>query len=135
PSLQENPMPSEPMLRRLAQVAVNVHDLARATAWYRDALGLRHLFSAGSMAFFDIGGTRLMLALPETEEFDHPASILYYDVADIASAHRTLVERGVRCEGEPHVVARLPASDLWMAEFRDSEGNVLALQSEVARHA
>lgn len=126
-------MPPDPMLRRLAQVAVNVHDIERATAWYRDQLGLRHLFSAGPLAFFDIGGTRLMLARPETPELDHPASILYYDVADIATAHATLAARGVKFKGVPHVVARLAASDLWMAEFRDSEGNVLALQSEVAR--
>ena len=128
-------MPPEPMLRRLAQVAVNVKDVERATAFYRDALGLRHLFSAGGMAFFDVGGTRLMLSRAESPEFDHPASILYYDVADIAEAHRTLSGRGVRFENEPHLLARLQLTDLWMAEFRDSEGNAQALQNEVARKA
>ena len=126
-------MPPEPMLRRLAQIAVNVQDVERATAWYRDALGLRHLFSAGALAFFDIGGTRLMLSHAEQPEFDHPTSILYYDVADIAEAHRALVGRGVRFVNEPHLLARLATTDLWMAEFRDSEDNPLALQSEVAR--
>lgn len=125
-------MSQEPMLRRLAQVYVTVHDLERATTWYRDTLGLRYLFSARTMAFFDIGGTRLMLGLPESPQFDHPASILYYDVADIAAAHSTLAGRGVRFEGEPHLVAKLATTDLWMAEFRDSEDNVLALQCEVA---
>lgn len=128
-------MNQDPMLRRLAQVAVNVHDLDRATTWYRDTLGLRYLFSAGHMSFFDIGGTRLMLSRPESPEFDHPASILYYDVADIAEAHRALAGRGVRFEGDPHLVAPLASSDLWMAFFRDCEGNLLALQSEVARKA
>lgn len=122
-------------LRRIAQVAIHVHDLARARAWYRDALGLRHLFDAGGMSFFDIGGTRLMLSTAEKAEFDHPASILYYDVADISSAHRTLQERGVSFEDSPHLVAPLATTDLWMAFFRDSEGNLLALQSEVARRA
>lgn len=126
-------MPDSPMLRKLAQVCINVHDVARATAWYRDTLGLRHLFSAGALAFFDIGGTRLMLARAETPELDHPASILYYDVADILAAHATFTARGVRFESDPHVVAQLGKSDLWMVEFRDSEGNLLALQSEVAR--
>ena len=125
----------EPMLRRLSQVAVNVHDLDRATAWYRDKLGLTFLFSAGTMAFFDIGGTRLMLARPSAPEFDHPASILYYDVADIGAAHRTLAARGVSFVNEPHLVARLATTDLWMAELRDPEGNALALQSEIARPA
>lgn len=126
-------MSPDPMLRRLAQVAVNMHDVERATAFYRDALGLRHLFSAGAMSFFDIGGTRLMLSRAEQPEFDHAASILYYDVADIGEAHRTLAGRGVRFENEPHLLARLATTDLWMAEFRDSEGNAQALQSEVAR--
>ena len=126
-------MSPEPMLRRLMQVAVNVQDVDRATAWYRDTLGLTHLFSAGPLAFFDIGGTRLMLSRAESPEFAHPASILYYEVADIAEAHRTLARRGVRFVGEPHLIASLANSDLWMAEFRDSEGNLLALQSEVAR--
>ena len=81
-------MSPEPMLRRLMQVAVNVQDVERATTWYRDTFGLQHLFSAGPLAFFDIGGTRLMLARPETKELDHPSSILYYDVADIAAAYR-----------------------------------------------
>jgi methylmalonyl-CoA/ethylmalonyl-CoA epimerase len=126
-------MPPEPMLRRLTQVAVNVQDVERATAFYRDVLGLRHLFSAGGMAFFDVGGTRLMLSHAEQPELDHPASILYYDVADIAEAHRSLSGRGVHFENEPHLLARLQLTDLWMAEFRDSEGNAQALQSEVAR--
>ncbi|HUK62060.1 MAG TPA: VOC family protein [Dongiaceae bacterium] len=126
-------MSPEPLLRRLAQVAVNVQDVERATAFYRDKLGLRHLFSAGALAFFDIGGTRLMLSRAEQPEFDHPASILYYDVADIGEAHRTLAGRGVRFENEPHLLARLATTDLWMAEFRDSEGNAQALQSEVPR--
>ena len=126
-------MSSEPLLRRLAQVAVVVHEPERATAWYRDTLGLRHLFSAGNLSFFDIGGTRLMLSPPESPEFDRPVSLLYFDVADIAAAHDQLTAAGVRFVEEPHLVAPLASSDLWMASFRDSEGNLLALQSEVAR--
>jgi methylmalonyl-CoA/ethylmalonyl-CoA epimerase len=128
-----SPTPNEPLLRRLAQVAIVVHEPERATAWYRDTLGLRHLFSAGNLSFFDIAGTRLMLSPPEGPEFDRPASILYFDVADIAEAHDRLTAAGVRFVEEPHVVAPLATTDLWMASFRDSEGNLLALQSEVAR--
>lgn len=128
-----SPGASPPQLRRLAQVAVNAHDVERATAWYRDKLGLTHLFSAGGMAFFDIGGTRLMLARAEAPEFDHPSSVLYFDVADIVTAYGALASHGVRFEREPAVIARLASGDLWMAFFRDSEGNLLALQSEVAR--
>ncbi len=126
-------MPPEPMIRHLGQLSVNVKDTARATAFYRDVLGLRFLFAAGNLAFFDLGGVRIMLSPPESPEFDHPGSILYLDVADLQAAHRELGARGVRFESEPHVVARLESADLWMAFFRDTEGNMLALQSEVAR--
>jgi len=122
-------------LDRIGQIAINVKDLERATAFYRDALGMRPLFQAPRLAFFDCGGIRLMLSPPEKPEFDHPGSILYYEVDDIKAAHTALRGRGVPFEGEPHVVAQLPAHDLWMAFCRDSEGNLLALMSEVRRAA
>jgi methylmalonyl-CoA/ethylmalonyl-CoA epimerase len=118
-------------LEGVGQIAVTVRDLARATAFYRDVLGLRHLLEIPDAAFFDCGGVRLMLSRPEREELDHPASILYYRVADIRAAHGALAGRGVAFEDEPHLVARMPDHELWMTFFRDSEGNLLALMSEV----
>ena len=120
-------------ITQIGQIAINVHDTSRAVEFYRDTLGLKLLFTAGRLAFFDCGGVRLMLTPPERPEFDHPASILYFKVADIQSAHARLVQRKVKTESEPHVVARMPDHDLWLAEFRDSEGNIMALMSEV-RH-
>jgi methylmalonyl-CoA/ethylmalonyl-CoA epimerase len=121
-------------LSRIGQIAINVKDVKRALAFYRDVLGMRLLFEAPpGLAFFDCGGVRLMLGRVERPEHDHPASTLYYRVDDIHAAHETLVSRGVRFEGKPHLVAKLPAHDLWLAELRDSEGNVLALMSEVPR--
>ena len=120
-------------ITQIGQIAINVHDTIRALEFYRDTLGLKLLFTAGRLAFFDCGGVRLMLTPPERSEFDHPASILYFKVADIQSAHARLVERKTKTESEPHVVARMPDHDLWLAEFRDSEGNIMALMSEV-RH-
>ena len=122
-------------LSQIGQIAVNVKDLDRAVAFYRDALGMRPLFQVPKLAFFDCGGIRLMLSLPETPEFDHAASVIYYKVDDIRTAHAALRGRGVSFDGEPHVVARLPAHDLWMAFCRDPEGNVLALMSEVRKAA
>lgn len=118
-------------LGRIGQIAVNAHDLARAVAFYRDTLGMKLLFEVPGMAFFDCVGVRLMLGLPSAPVFDHPASIIYYRVDDIQAAHRTLVERGVTFNEPPHVAARLPDHALWLAFFRDSEKNVLALMSEV----
>jgi len=117
----------------IGQIAINVHDTNRATEFYRDTLGLKLLFTAGHLAFFDCGGVRMMLTPPERPEFDHPASILYFKVSDIQAAHARLVERNAKIEGEPHIVARMPDHDLWLAEFRDSEGNIMALMSEVRR--
>ena len=120
---------------RLGQVSINVHDLARATTFYRDVLGLPLLFTASDMAFFDCSGVRLMLARPEKPEFDHPGSVLYFVVPEITAAHRQMLASGVGFEGEPHLIAKMPAYDLWMAFFRDTEKNLLALMSEVPRAA
>ncbi|MGA8311101.1 MAG: VOC family protein [Terriglobales bacterium] len=121
-------------ISRLGQIAINVHDPERAVAFYRDILGLPLLFTAGSLAFFDCG-VRLMLTLPEKPEFDHPSSILYFTVPDIASAHQEMRRRGVRFEDEPHLIAKMPKYDLWMVFFRDSEQNLLALMCEMPKAA
>jgi methylmalonyl-CoA/ethylmalonyl-CoA epimerase len=119
-----------PMIQRIGQIAINIHDLERAKTFYRDTLGLRHLFDAPpGLSFFDCGGVRLMLSPPEGGRFDHPGSILFLEVADIMEAHRTLVAKGVRFENEPHLIARMPNGELWMAFFEDSEGNPLELMS------
>ena len=119
-------------LTRIGQISIIVHDLERAVAFYRDSLGMSFLFQAPpKMAFFDCGGIRLMLGVPEDAEFDHPSSILYFKVDDIQGTDKTFQERGVEFRGEPHLIARMPDHELWMAFFRDSEGNTLALMSEV----
>jgi methylmalonyl-CoA/ethylmalonyl-CoA epimerase len=122
---------SESALKQIRQIAINIHDTSRAIEFYRDTLGLQHLFTAGNLAFFDCGGVRLMLTPPEKPEFDHPSSILYFKVDDIQAAFDRLVQKGVKAEGKPHIVARMPDHDLWLAEFRDSEGNLMSLMSEV----
>ena len=118
-------------LSRIGQIAINAYDVDRATAFYRDVLGLQHLFRAGQLSFFDCGGVRLMLDKAEKPEFDHPSSILYFQVADIHAAFQRLKSGGAKFEDEPHLIARMPKYDLWMTFFRDPENNVLALMSEV----
>ncbi|PYT88491.1 MAG: glyoxalase [Acidobacteria bacterium] len=120
-------------LTRIGQIAINAHDVDRATAFYRDVLGLPHLFRAGQLSFFDCGGVRLMLDKAEKPEFDHPSSILYFQVANIRAAHQRIKDAGAKFEDEPHVIAQMPKYDLWMTFFRDSENNLLALMSEVPR--
>src|ERR1700745_2572237 len=101
-----NTMPTEIGISRIGQIAVNAHDVERAAAFYRDALGLKLLFKAGpGLAFFDCGGVRLMLTLPEKPELDHPSSILYFAVPDIQAAFSRMKEKGVQFQDEPHLIA------------------------------
>lgn len=128
------PNSSDPAIRPegIGQIAIRVHDLGRATTFYRDVLGLDFLFEIPGAAFLGTGGIRIMLTEPESPEFDHPPSILYYRVPDLLAAHAALRERGVAFDSEPTLIARMPDHELWMAFLRDSEGNLLALMAEVA---
>lgn len=125
--------PAAISLGTIGQISIMVKDLARATAFYRDTLGVKFLFEAPGLAFFDAGGVRLMLGIAEKAEFDHPASILYYKVDDIGGSHQVLESRGVRVEHEPRLVAPMPDHDLWISFYQDSEDNYFALMSEVPR--
>ena len=122
-------------IKNIGQISIIVHDLPRATAFYRDILGLPFLFAAGNMAFFDCGGVRLMLGLPETPELDHLSSILYFRVADLDASHQRLIDMGVTIVAPPRLIAPMPTYDLWMSAFKDSEGNIHQLMSEVPRVA
>lgn len=123
-------------LSAIEQIAVNVHDVDRAVEFYHDKLGMKHLFSVPpNLAFFDCDGIRLMLSLPAKPEFDHPSSILYFKVGDIQQATQTLTERGVQFEEQPIFVADMGTYDLWLASFRDSENNLLALMSHLPKQA
>ena len=127
-------VPADPGLSSIAQILVNAKDLERAIAFYRDTLGMKFLFQAPpNMAFFDCGGIRILVGIADRQEIDHPASVIYYKVRDIQASYELLVSRGVEFIVKPHLVAPMPAYDLWLADFRDSEGNILALLSEVPR--
>ena len=119
-------------LAQIGQIAILVQDLERAVAFYRDKLGMQFLFSAGTLAFFDCDGTRLMLSTPEPGQAHSGNSIIYFTVADIGTAYRELTGRGVSFDDQPHVIANMGTYDLWMAFLRDSEHNLLGIMSEVA---
>ena len=115
---------------QIGQIAIVVHDVDRATRFYSEALGLPLLFRAGELSFLNAGGVRLMLSKPETPEFDHPGSVLYFKVADIDASYKDFQTRGVSFIDAPHLIARMPDHELWMTFFRDTEGNTLALMEE-----
>ena len=118
-------------LSTIGQIAITVTGMDRAVAFYRDSLGLKLLFQVPNMGFFDCDGVRLMLSVAEKPGESY-SSVIYFKVADIQEAFRTLTGRGVPFEGDPHLIAHLPSHDLWMAFFRDPDRNLLALMSEVA---
>lgn len=122
---------SEVGLDEIGQIALTITDLDKAVAFYRDILGLKHLFSAPpGLAFFAAGNLRLMLSRPEKQDSEKFSSALYFKVAEIEKVHEVLVSRGVKFEAAPHRVAKMPDHELWMAFFRDPDRNLLALMCE-----
>ena len=119
----------------IGQISIIVKDVERATAFYQDVLGLPLLFTVPGMAFFDCGGVRLMLGMASSPELDHPSSIFYFRVPDIQGGYRRLLEHRVEIVAPPRLIAPMPTYDLWMAGFKDSEGNIHQLMSEVPRAA
>jgi catechol 2,3-dioxygenase-like lactoylglutathione lyase family enzyme len=119
------------MIEALGQVALTVGDVERSVAFYRDKVGLRFLFApAPTLAFFDVGGTRLMLSVAEGEFTPGSSTVLYLKVADIAASHAEMQARGVAFVDAPHLVARMPDHELWMCFFRDPDAHTLALMCE-----
>lgn len=115
-------------LTRIGQIGMMVKDLDAATAFYRDKLGVKHLFTAPGMAFFDVGGIRLMLGQATAE---YPAAtFLYYMVDDIDSAAAVLKARGITQAEAPELAHRAPGMELWLSQFRDMDGNVVFLMCE-----
>jgi len=120
-----------PELGDIGQIGLTVTDLEKAVAFYRDALGLKHLFNAPpAMAFFAVGKVRLMLSCQEKPDSERFQAALYFKVADIEAARNALAGRGVSFEVEPHRLAKMPDHELWMAFFRDPDRNLLALMCE-----
>lgn len=119
-------------LSTIGQIAITVNEVDQAIAFYRDSQGLKLLFQVPNMGFFACGGLRLMISGAE-KPGEQYGSVIYFKVADIQQAFQDLSVRGVPFEGAPHLVARMPDHDLWMAFFRDPARNLLALMSEIPR--
>ena len=126
---EENVQTMTLQITKISQIALVVHDVARAEQFYKDTLGLKHLFGVpGKLSFFEVGGTRIMLSLPEPQ-ISHKSAVVYFDVADIHAAHEELKAKNTPHLGAAHVVGKLGDKEVWIAEFQDPDGNLLALQS------
>jgi predicted enzyme related to lactoylglutathione lyase len=121
-----------PALSDIGQIAITVSDVARATTFYRDVLGLKFLFAAGpNLAFLAAGSVRLMLTTPQGHGEVGKNSILYFKVPDLRAAHSAILGRGAKNERDPGMIAKMPDHELWMAFVRDPDSNVVGLMSEV----
>jgi predicted enzyme related to lactoylglutathione lyase len=120
---------------RIRQIGVPVRDVKDAARFYRDTLGLTHLFDAPpALSFFDCGGVRLMLCGPEAQgkEGDQQHPVLFYDVSDIKKTHARIRSSGAASIEEPHIIARMNGREVWISSVSDGQGNVVSLMSEVA---
>ncbi len=127
-STQEIAMETTVSLGPIGQISRSVKDIAAAVAWYRDVLGLPHLYTFGKLAFFDCDGIRLFLE----EGAGGPQSVLYFRVADIRAAHEALAGRGAEFVSAPHLIHRHEnGTEEWMAFLNDNEGRVLAIMAQV----
>lgn len=115
---------------KLGQVAVNVENVKRAVTFYKDVINLSLLFEMDDLAFFQCGDTRLLLSRAEKEEFNHPSSVLYFQVEDLNSEVLRMKEAGATFTDEPHMVAKVEDTETWMVFFKDTEGNTLALMNK-----
>ena len=130
----ETAAPQPIHLTQLTQIAITVSDLARSTAFYRDILGLQFLFDAGAMAFLQCGGVRILLGLAEPgKSISTPATILYFEVDDLAATHAILQSLDVPFLQPPHLIAKMPSHDLWLAVLTDPDNNPVGLMSELPR--
>jgi methylmalonyl-CoA/ethylmalonyl-CoA epimerase len=118
-------------IQKVGQIGVPVKNIERAVVFYKEKLELPLLFNTDTMAFFECNGLRLLLSLPEKEQFAHPSSVVYFQVPDIRLSYKELLEKGVEFVDEPHVVAKMGQSETWMTFFKDSEDNIHALISEI----
>jgi methylmalonyl-CoA/ethylmalonyl-CoA epimerase len=114
----------------IGQIAITVGDLARSKDFYKNVLGMKFLFDAGNMAFFQCGDIRFMIGTAE-EPRPRGGTILYFKVQNIQEIYGLLKVQGVVFHQAPHFVAKMPGHDLWMAFLKDPDENILGMMSEV----
>lgn len=116
----------------IGQIALTVSKIDEAEQFYRDVLGLPHLYTFGNLAFFDCGGTRLFLTASDDGDHAGNHSVIYFQVENIDQAHKELHARGVTFIEAPQLVhTHADGTQEWMAFFNDPSGNVLAIMAQV----
>jgi len=118
-------------IRGLYEVAIRVHQLARAEAFYRDVLGLEVGLrdEKRPWVFLRVGGREGMVVLQEqSEEFPQQHFAFAVTEADIDQAAQQLKVKGIAAFG-PIVHEWIPAKSLY---FADPDGHDLELCAPLA---
>ena len=123
-------MPDTAKVTGITQIYIMCREVPRALAFYRDVVGLPLLFETNGMAFFQAGATRLMLSKPEIAAIDHPSSLIYFGTADIVGAVAAVKGGGANVATEPHIIATMGGKEIWLCEWHDTEGNIMAFMEE-----
>ncbi|NQZ10973.1 MAG: VOC family protein [Algicola sp.] len=119
-------------VEKIGQIAIAISDLKKSVQFYQDILGLELLFEVPTgLAFFDCGGTRLMLTTLQGKEEDHNTSTIYYKVSDIHSTTQLLQNKGVTFEREPQLAAKMADHELWIGFLRDPDNNLVGIMAEL----
>lgn len=125
-------MPAE--LTGVTQIAIRATDIERATAFYRDTLGMPLLMNAPNMAFLDCAGIRIYLdATAQNAQSTADAagnSLIYFCTPDIERTRESLKQQGATIHQPPHIIAKLPDREIWLMWIRDSESNLLGIMEE-----
>lgn len=129
--MRSDPSSSTRGVAEIGQIAITVSDVAQATGFYRDVLGLKFLFAAGpNLAFLAAGNVRIMLTTPQGHGEVGKNSTLYFKVTELAAVHAAVVGRGAKNERAPQLTAKMPDHELWMTFVRDPDGNLVGLMEE-----
>lgn len=121
----------EKLIQAVGQIGVPVKNLENAISFYQHVLALPLLYHDERLAIFECNGVRLLVSLPEKENFAHPSSVIYFQVENINDTYKKMTEKGVLFLDQPHVVAKLGNVETWMVFFKDPDGNTHAFMSEV----
>jgi methylmalonyl-CoA/ethylmalonyl-CoA epimerase len=123
------------VIQKVGQIGVPVQNLERALEFYRDKLGLQLLFHTDRLALLQCDSVRILLSLPEKEEFAQSSSVIYFQVEDLTKTYHDLKEKGVSFIDKPHIVGKMEQTEIWMAFFKDTEDHTHAFMSEVQKQS
>jgi methylmalonyl-CoA/ethylmalonyl-CoA epimerase len=115
----------------IGDIELEVKNIERASDFYKNKLGMSILYADSKSAICDCFGMRFLLT---TKSRKANRAVMFLKVDEIHSAYKILKSRGVEFYDFPKTVVTLPVYTLWLAFFRDIDGNLLCLMKESSNH-